>query len=82
MAELLIAEGDITILEALAHSEGLKENGAGESSREIDNALLNSQGDAPGEHTTPTCNKQQRQTGIMHQIGAWFQKIFQNHPLN
>lgn len=43
MAELLIAEGDITILEALAHSEGLKENGAGESSREIDDAMLNSQ---------------------------------------
>lgn len=43
MAELLIAEADITILEALAHSEGLKENGAGEGSREIDDALLNSQ---------------------------------------
>ena len=50
MAELLIAEGDITILEALAHSEGLKENGAGESSREIDNALLNSQEMHQGAH--------------------------------
>ena len=50
MAELLIAEGDITILEALAHSEGLKENGAGESSREIDDALLNSQEMHQGAH--------------------------------
>lgn len=50
MAELLIAEGDITILEALAHSEGLKENGAGESSREIDNALLDSAGMSQGAH--------------------------------
>ena len=50
MAELLIAEGDITILEALAHSEGLKENGAGEGSREIDDALLNSQEMHQGAH--------------------------------
>jgi len=50
MAELLIAEGDIAILEALAHSEGLKENGAGESSREIDDALLNSQEMNQGAH--------------------------------
>jgi len=50
MSEILIAEADIKILESLAHSEGLKENGAGESSREIDNALLNSQEMHQGAH--------------------------------
>lgn len=49
MGELVIAEADIATLEAYAHAADLKA-GAGESSREIDDALLNSQEMHQGAH--------------------------------
>lgn len=49
MGELIIAEADIATLEAYAHAADLKA-GAGESSREIDDALLNSQEMHQGAH--------------------------------
>ena len=49
MGELIIAEADIATLEAYAHAADLKA-GAGESSREIDEALLNAEEMHQGAH--------------------------------
>ncbi|HMY41912.1 MAG TPA: hypothetical protein PLW92_02525 [Chitinophagales bacterium] len=49
MGELVIAEADIATLEAYAHVADLK-TGAGESSREIDEALLNAEEMHQGVH--------------------------------
>lgn len=50
VAEILIAEADVKTLERMADRAGRIQDGAGESSREIDEALLDSAGMSQGSH--------------------------------